>query len=192
MNSARELSILVLANSPESGRILSMRMSRFSGYSSGASTTGQRSWGKSDSNTQKAWQSQIGKTKLAVSPYRVSLRAYLRFTISPPPNWSSIPRQSVLRKASICSCPTPLAPFCPNSRWESSRCSTSMAMSWKPPSWFPPRSASTYDRRRSGSFCLMNWAAERKKNSLSCAFLCTMFEKKKKSLGAANVKHLSD
>lgn len=85
MNSARELSILVLANSPESGRILSMRMSRFSGYSSGASTTGQRSWGKSDSNTQKAWQSQIGKTKLAVSPYRVSLRAYLRFTISPPP-----------------------------------------------------------------------------------------------------------
>lgn len=62
-----------------------MRMSRFSGYSSGASTTGQRSWGKSDSNTQKAWQSQIGKTKLAVSPYRVSLRAYLRFTISPPP-----------------------------------------------------------------------------------------------------------
>lgn len=192
MNSARELSILVLANSPESGRILSMRMSRFSGYSSGASTTGQRSWGKSDSNTQKAWQSQIGKTKLAVSPYRVSLRAYLRFTISPP-NWSSIPRQSVLRKASICSCPTPLAPFCPNSRWESSRCSTSMAMSWKPPSWFPPRSASTYDRRRSGSFCLMNWAAERQKtvyHVLSCV-LC-LEKKKKKSLGAANVKHLSD
>lgn len=38
---------MVLANSPESGRILSMRMSRFSGYSSGASTTGQRSCGKS-------------------------------------------------------------------------------------------------------------------------------------------------
>lgn len=73
---------------------------------------------------------------------------------------AAIPRQSVLRKASICSCPTPLAPFCPNSRWESSRCKTSIAMSWKPPSWFPPRSASTYDRRRSGSFCLMNCAAE--------------------------------
>lgn len=48
MKSARELSIMVFANSPESGRILSMRMSRFSGYSSGASTTGQRSWGKSE------------------------------------------------------------------------------------------------------------------------------------------------
>lgn len=48
INSARELSIMVLANSPESGKILSMRMSRFSGYRSGASTTGQRSWGKSE------------------------------------------------------------------------------------------------------------------------------------------------
>lgn len=48
MNSARELSMMVFANSPESGRILSMGMSRFSGYSSGASTTGQRSWGKSE------------------------------------------------------------------------------------------------------------------------------------------------
>lgn len=50
MNSARELSMMVFANSPESGRILSMGMSRFSGYSSGASTTGQRSWGKSETN----------------------------------------------------------------------------------------------------------------------------------------------
>lgn len=74
----------------------------------------------------------------------------------------TVPRQSVLRKASICSCPTPLAPFWPNSRWESSRCKTSMAISWKPPSWFPPRSASTYDRRRSGSFCFTNCAAEKK------------------------------
>lgn len=77
---------------------------------------------------------------------------------------SHIPRHSVLRKASICSCPTPLAPFWPNRRWERSRCKTSMAMSWKPPSWLPPRSASTYDRRRSGSFCLMNCAAEKSKN----------------------------
>lgn len=80
---------------------------------------------------------------------------------------SPIPRQSVLRKASICSCPTPLAPFWPNSRWESSRCKTSMAMSWKPPSWFPPRSASTYDRRRSGSFCLMNCAAKKQSKTTS-------------------------
>jgi len=39
---------MVLATPPESGRILSIRMSRFSGYKSGASTTGQRSWGKSE------------------------------------------------------------------------------------------------------------------------------------------------
>lgn len=51
MNSARELSMMVFANSPESGRILSMGMSRFSGYSSGASTTGQRSWGKSETGS---------------------------------------------------------------------------------------------------------------------------------------------
>lgn len=48
MKSAKELSIMVLATPPESGRILSIRMSRFSGYKSGASTTGQRSWGKSE------------------------------------------------------------------------------------------------------------------------------------------------
>lgn len=39
---------MVLATPPESGKILSIRMSRFSGYKSGASTTGQRSWGKSE------------------------------------------------------------------------------------------------------------------------------------------------
>lgn len=44
---------MVLANSPESGKILSMRMSRFSGYRSGASTTGQRSWGKSETANTK-------------------------------------------------------------------------------------------------------------------------------------------
>lgn len=31
-----------------------MRMSRFSGYSSGASTTGQRSWGKSKKHKQES------------------------------------------------------------------------------------------------------------------------------------------
>lgn len=145
---------MVLANSPESGRILSIRMSRFSGYNSGASTTGQRSWGKSETTHKNilVWHSNIENTFIDIICIQTNF------------SWFSIPRQSVLRKASICSCPTPLAPFWPNSRWESSRCKTSMAMSWKPPSWFPPRSASTYDRRRSGSFCLMNCAAEKHKN----------------------------
>lgn len=178
MNSARELSIMVLDNSPESGRILSMRMSRFSGYNSGASTTGQRSWGKSGTQHKNEikclhlykrhhvhyfysdWQSNacliVNIYMLQNLPQMVKTSLY----------WSPIPRQSVLRKASICSCPTPLAPFWPNSRWESSRCKTSMAMSWKPPSWLPPRSASTYDRRRSGSFCLINCAAEKRENQV--------------------------
>lgn len=100
---------------------------------------------------------------------RSVFKTYIKQTSSSSNNNSKttvfhpIPRQSVLRKASICSCPTPLAPFWPNSRWESSRCKTSMAISWKPPSWFPPRSASTYDRRRSGSFCFTNCAAGEKK-----------------------------
>lgn len=143
--------MMVFANSPESGRILSMGMSRFSGYSSGASTTGQRSWGKSETNGKplEDWKC-VCFFLLFCTPETTKC--------SPP-----IPRQSVLRKASICSCPTPLAPFWPNSRWESSRCKTSMAISWKPPSWFPPRSASTYDRRRSGSFCFTNCAAEEEK-----------------------------
>lgn len=167
MNSARELSIMVLANSPESGRILSMRMSRFSGYSSGASTTGQRSWGKSEiqhtikqmwhSNTEKQCMNRICTISIPSDKCIVNFRQEKKCVDHRFP----IPRQSVLRKASICSWPTPLAPFWPNSRWESSNCKTSMAISWKPPSWFPPRSASTYDRRRSGSFCLMNCAAEK-------------------------------
>jgi len=58
MKSARELSIMVLAIPPESGRILSIRMSRFSGYRSGASTTGQRSWGKSKGKSNKGKKRQ--------------------------------------------------------------------------------------------------------------------------------------
>lgn len=151
---------MVLANSPESGRILSMRMSRFSGYSSGASTTGQRSWGKSENN-RKTINNHHG-CRISSSVYSMTgiYKQGCGANDGTKP-LCPVPRQSVLRKASICSCPTPLAPFWPNSRWESSRCKTSIAMSWKPPSWFPPRSASTYDRRRSGSFCLMNCAAEK-------------------------------
>lgn len=157
---------MVLANSPESGRILSMRMSRFSGYNSGASTTGQRSWGKSEKQPQlkKHWKTIKGKEMYhfySVCSTTGNYKLQDLTQVTPNLCLSPIPRQSVLRKASICSCPTPLAPFWPNSRWESSRCKTSMAMSWKPPSWFPPRSASTYDRRRSGSFCLMNCAAKK-------------------------------
>lgn len=148
-----------------------MRMSRFSGYSSGASTTGQRSWGKSEKPQlnkhviQQNWRIVKGQDMYHFYSVCSTIGIYMLWHMTPTvaPNLclSPIPRQSVLRKASICSCPTPLAPFWPNSRWESSRCKTSMAMSWKPPSWFPPRSASTYDRRRSGSFCLMNCAAEK-------------------------------
>lgn len=55
---------MVLASSPESGRILSMGMSRFSGYSSGASTTGQRSWGKS---AQQQTHNMVSRTPQAAT-----------------------------------------------------------------------------------------------------------------------------
>lgn len=155
MKSARELSMVVLANSPESGKILSIGMSRFSGYKSGASTTGQRSWGKSEKQHHFCLILQSDRCWGVYGLY-----------------WTFVPRQRVFRKASICSCPTPLAPFWPNSRWESSRCNTSIGISWKPPSWFPPRSASTYERRRSGSFCLMNCAAIAKNQFKIQNFLC--------------------
>lgn len=86
---------MVLASSPESGRILSMGMSRFSGYSSGASTTGQRSWGKSaKQQTPKAVISRIFKVMLCSSALSRVCPQYLdkvswgrRQSALVPPQW---------------------------------------------------------------------------------------------------------